>query len=579
MSSCVDIELSSAPETGLLTFQAQDEALFEKKGAVTINLPERTDLLTKEIRDPEESTIARLKANLNRSFFATSPQPLRANGAENGHSILVSAMPVSESKKAVVSPEENILNQSVARAEQSIRSSFIELETALEERKQALLLQVVKEKNAALSKLRNDNEQSLLAGAEGKEKQRGRAVVVELEEGLAATLHALSTVGEVRTDWVDVSRLSADVHVNVRISTQFASRQLSMAHTNGQLVATGQQSGNVFLWDPTTGRQVAASKTHNDAVWAVASGTGNGQKSKGCVVVSASRDRVLTLWDVQANTHVECRGHKNEVISACVLTCPSGPTYAVSSSFDHTVRLWDTRTGECVRTVNVDNAIAHNLIQVDEEGKLVAAACNDGTVRVWNTTTGEQVSALSGHTGRVWTVCSVDPSRKWIASGGADNAVRVWDAGSGHLLQTMRGHSDWVLSLCGIRNEHTNEVYVVSGSQDRTVRVWRARDNVQDLTPSSSNSSSSSSFPPNPVQCVRVMRGHSAAVLAVCVVETEAGKMVASGSRDGTSRLWNPLDGRCLSSFQTDGSAVQAMCVAPWPVLAEERAHEEGQFV
>eukprot|EP00946_MAST-07B_sp_MAST-7B-sp1_P002175 g2175.t1 len=77
---------------------------------------------------------------------------------------------------------------------------------------------------------------------------------------------------------------------------------------------------------------------------------------------------------------------------------------------------------------------------------------------------------ITGHTSMVTSVSfSVDGSR--IVSGSDDKTVRVWDAVSGEcVLGPLEGHTSWVrpVSFCGDGSR------IVSGSGDETVRVWDA---------------------------------------------------------------------------------------------------------
>ena len=51
--------------------------------------------------------------------------------------------------------------------------------------------------------------------------------------------------------------------------------------------------------------------------------------------------------------------------------------------------------------------------------------------------------------------------------------LRLWDARSGECLQTMTGHHEAV--LCLDIGYTAQGIYVVSGSDDKTARVWQPR--------------------------------------------------------------------------------------------------------
>ncbi|MCW5953938.1 MAG: pentapeptide repeat-containing protein, partial [Propionibacteriaceae bacterium] len=67
------------------------------------------------------------------------------------------------------------------------------------------------------------------------------------------------------------------------------------------------------------------------------------------------------------------------------------------------------------------------------------------------------------------------PDGMRIVSGSYDKTVRVWDAQSGHQLLELHGHTDTVRNV----SFSPDGMRIVSGSLDRTVRVWDAQSGHQ----------------------------------------------------------------------------------------------------
>ena len=117
----------------------------------------------------------------------------------------------------------------------------------------------------------------------------------------------------------------------------------------------------------------------------------------------------------------------------------------------------------------------------------------------------KELAICRGHEAPVYSVCITNDGQ--IVSGSQDKTVRIWDM-QGSQLAVCRGHQDWVSSVCV-----TNDGKIVSSSRDETVRVWDTEGNQL-------------------AEC----RGHEAPVYSVCI--TKDGKIV-SGSSDRTVRVWD----------------------------------------
>lgn len=94
---------------------------------------------------------------------------------------------------------------------------------------------------------------------------------------------------------------------------------------------------------------------------------------------------------------------------------------------------------------------------------------------IFNTTCIRQsIYMLQGHTGTIRCL-KVLHNRPIAVTGSQDKTLRVWDIGKGQQLYELLGHNDTVrcLDICGNR--------VVSGSYDATCKVGLVRNQVVSL--------------------------------------------------------------------------------------------------
>jgi WD40 repeat protein len=84
---------------------------------------------------------------------------------------------------------------------------------------------------------------------------------------------------------------------------------------------------------------------HSGGIWSIAF------SPDGHLLASSSEDHTVKLWDTSSDQCLKTlRGHSNRVTSVAFST--QGTTLA-SGSDDQTVKLWDTSSGQCLKTMEL----------------------------------------------------------------------------------------------------------------------------------------------------------------------------------------------------------------------------------
>jgi WD40 repeat protein len=246
---------------------------------------------------------------------------------------------------------------------------------------------------------------------------------------------------------------------------------------DGGTLASGSDDNTVKLWDVKDGKLSRTLSGHSGSVYSVAF------SPDGSTLASGSTDNTVKLWDVRSG-HVlgTLSGHSDPVYS--VAFSSDGGTLA-SGSDDNTVKLWDVKGGKLSRTLSghfysvtplldlegflayVDFDPGGSTLAFSPDGGALAFGSWDNTVKLWDVKGGELLRTLRGHSSDVISV-AFSPDGGTLASGSDDSTVKLWDVRSGHVLRTLRGHSDYVRSVAFSPDGGT----LASGSRDSTVKLW-----------------------------------------------------------------------------------------------------------
>lgn len=99
----------------------------------------------------------------------------------------------------------------------------------------------------------------------------------------------------------------------------------------------------------------------------------------------------------------------------------------LSSSYDHTLKLYSSETLECSATFDLASVVYSHALSPIASHLLVACATQHPAVRLVDLRSGASTHSLAGHSGAVLTV-AWHPNREHIlASGGSDGLIRLWD--------------------------------------------------------------------------------------------------------------------------------------------------------
>jgi DNA-binding beta-propeller fold protein YncE len=192
----------------------------------------------------------------------------------------------------------------------------------------------------------------------------------------------------------------------------------------------------------------------------------------------------------------------------------------------------------------------------------------------------EQVLGLTDHVDWIESV-AFSPDGQYLVSGSQDNSVRVWNARTGQGVSTFRGHAGKISSVAFSPDGRL----LASGSDDTTLRIWNAGtgQRVHRLSHRRwcwTGHVGSLAFSPDGQ---RLVSGSSDWALRMWNVQTGVrmfvlkghrhtvdsvafspnGQLLVSGGGDGTVRVWDSGTGQALLTLRANAQAVKGVAFSP----------------
>ncbi|XP_051547987.1 kinesin-like protein KIF21A isoform X4 [Myxocyprinus asiaticus] len=197
-------------------------------------------------------------------------------------------------------------------------------------------------------------------------------------------------------------------------------------------------------------------------------------------VLYAAAGNSVRMWDLRRFVSTgKLMGHLGPVMCLTVDQTGNGQDLVITGSKDHYIKMFDVSeaaVGSISPSHNFEPPHYDGIESLVVQGDCLFSGSRDNGIKKWDLSRKDLLQQVpNAH--RDW-VCAlgVVPGSSVLLSGCRGGVLKLWHTDTLSLLGELRGHESPINSIS------TNSTHLFTTSDDRTVKIWRARGGVDGTT-------------------------------------------------------------------------------------------------
>jgi WD40 repeat protein len=280
---------------------------------------------------------------------------------------------------------------------------------------------------------------------------------------------------------------------------------------DGTLLVTGGADGTAKVWDAATGEEKVTLRGHASTVRDVSFRAGGDE------IATAGLDSTVRVWD--AATGKEKLQPEGQTDGVSRVTYTADGKYLISVGEDQVVNVWDAKTYEPMSYSPFPVVTPLYAVAAAPDGSLFAAAGVRGTgtggtqgvLYVWDAATGEEIFSQDLHSEFIFNIV-FSPDGETLYSVARDGSEGTLDLETGE-ASTTSPYADFGITAVAVAGDGTR--FYALGDNSIHIRPADATSERDDI----------------------ILWGHTGQIWSLAV--SPDGEQLASGSRDGSARIWD----------------------------------------
>ncbi|KAF1992585.1 WD40 repeat-like protein [Aulographum hederae CBS 113979] len=252
--------------------------------------------------------------------------------------------------------------------------------------------------------------------------------------------------------------------------------------------------------------------------------------------------------DYNRSFSVDLPGHRTDVRSLAI----SSDDRMLASASSGLLKIWNVRTGSCLRTLECGYALCCSFLPGD---KIVVVGTKAGDLELFDVASSTLIESFSAHEGAIWTL-QVHPDGRSLCTGSADKSAKFWDfkVVQEEVLGTTRTTTK--LKLVHTRTlKVTDDILCLRFTPDGRLISISTLDNTVKV------------FFVDSLKLFLNLYGHKLPVLSISI--SSDSKVLASSSADKNIRLWGLDFGDCHKALFGHNDSIMQVAFIADPQLEE----------
>ncbi|RIA96206.1 WD40-repeat-containing domain protein [Glomus cerebriforme] len=251
------------------------------------------------------------------------------------------------------------------------------------------------------------------------------------------------------------------------------------------------------------------------------------------LILSSSMDTKVKIWDVYNDRRClrTYMGHNKAVRD---ITFTNDGKRFLTASYDKYIKLWDTETGQCIKSFTTGKIPYVVKFNPDEDKQhIFLAGCSDKKIVQFDINTGEVTQEYDQHLGAVNTITFVDENRRFVTTSD-DKTLRAWEFDIPVVIKYIAEphmHSMPAVTL------HPNKKWLACQSLDNQIVIYGAKDRFR-------------------IHRKKRFTGHLVAGYACQVNFSPDGRFIMSGDSEGSIWFWDWKSCKMLKKFKAHENVV-----------------------